>query len=75
LRHLKEDHVTTTTYTIPAIHCGHCTHTIELELAELAGVIEVRADLATKQVRVTYDEPASDEKVRSFLAEIEYPAS
>lgn len=64
----------TTTYTVPAIHCGHCTHTIQLELAELAGVSAVRADQATKQVVVTYDDPATDEKIRRLLAEIEYPA-
>ena len=66
--------MTTTTYTIPAIHCGHCTHTIELELGELAGVTAVRADLSNKKVTVSYDEPATDEKIRALLAEIEYPA-
>ena len=65
----------TTTYTVPAIHCGHCTHTIQLELAELAGVSAVRADQVTKQVVVTYDDPATDEKIRALLAEIEYPAA
>jgi copper chaperone len=67
--------MTTTTYTIPAIHCGHCIHTIQLELRELAGVTEVRADLADKEVIVSFDEPASDEKIRALLAEIEYPAA
>jgi copper chaperone CopZ len=67
--------MTTTTYAVPAIHCGHCTHTIELELGELAGVKEVRADLANKKVTVSFDEPASDEKIRALLVEIEYPAS
>jgi copper chaperone len=63
------------TYNIPAIHCGHCTHTIALELRELPGVTEVRPDLANKQVTVSYEEPASDEKIRALLAEIEYPAA
>jgi copper chaperone CopZ len=27
--------MTTVTYTVPAIHCGHCTHTIEMEVGEL----------------------------------------
>ena len=64
----------TVTYTIPAIHCGHCTHTIELELGELQGVSSVRADMAQKTVTVTYGDPANDEKIRALLAEIEYPA-
>jgi copper chaperone CopZ len=67
--------VNTITYTIPGIHCGHCTHTIELELGDLPGVSAVKADQATKKVVVTYDEPANDENIRGLLAEIEYPAS
>ncbi|HET6846747.1 MAG TPA: heavy-metal-associated domain-containing protein [Anaerolineales bacterium] len=62
-------------YTVPAIHCGHCTHTIELELRELDGVRSVKADQVTKSVVVTYDEPANDEKIRALLREIEYPAA
>ena len=65
----------TMTYTIPAIHCGHCTHTIELELRDMQGVTAVTPDLARKQVTVVYDDPASDEKIRALLAEIEYPAA
>ena len=29
--------MTTVTYTVPAISCGHCTHTIETEEGELQG--------------------------------------
>ncbi len=64
----------TITYSIPAIHCGHCTHTIELELGELAGVTAVKADLTGKSVTVSYELPATDERIRALLAEIEYPA-
>ena len=64
----------TTTYSIPAIHCMHCTHTIEMEVAELPGVQSVTADLAAKKVTVEYGPPADDETIRAFLAEIEYPA-
>ena len=65
----------TTTYTIAAIHCMHCTHTIETELRELAGVESVKADLAARQVTVTFGPPADDEKIRALLSEIEYPAA
>ena len=67
--------MTIATYTVPGIHCGHCTHTIELELTDLKGVSAVKADQVTKQVVVTYDDPATDEKIRALLAEIEYPAA
>ena len=65
--------MTTVTYSVPAIHCGHCTHTIELEVGELQGVQSVKADLDTKKVEITFDMPASEEKIKALLAEIEYP--
>ena len=65
--------MTTVTYNVPAIHCGHCTHTIEMEVGELQGVQSVRADEATKKVEITFDAPADEQKIKSLLAEIEYP--
>ena len=65
--------MTTVTYSVPAIHCGHCTHTIEMEVGELKGVQAVKADLNTKKVQITFDEPASEEKIKTLLAEIDYP--
>jgi copper chaperone CopZ len=65
--------MTTVTYNVPAIHCEHCTHTIELELGEIAGVRSVQADLATKNVRIAFEAPASEAGIRALLAEIEYP--
>jgi len=67
--------MTTVTYSIPAIHCGHCTHTIEMEVGELQGVKSVKADQATKKVEITFDAPASEEKIKALLAEIDYPAN
>jgi copper chaperone CopZ len=60
-------------FTVPNIHCGHCTHTIEMEVGELAGVTNVKAVEATKQVTVEWDEPATWEKIRATLQEINYP--
>jgi len=58
--------MTTVTYTIPNISCGHCVHTIQSEVSELAGVKSVVADLATKQTVITFDAPASEEKIKAF---------
>lgn len=66
--------MTTVTYTVPAISCGHCTHTIETEVGELQGVQSVKADEATKKVEITFDAPASEETIKTLLAEINYPA-
>jgi copper chaperone len=37
--------MTTVTYEVPNISCGHCVHTIEMELGDLAGVRTVNAVL------------------------------
>jgi copper chaperone len=65
--------MTTVTYNVPAIHCGHCIHTIEMEVGELQGVQSVKADEATKKVQITFDVPASEDKIKALLAEINYP--
>lgn len=66
--------MTTVTYTVPAISCGHCTHTIETEVGELQGVQSVKADESSKKVVITFDTPASEEVIKALLAEINYPA-
>jgi len=66
--------MTIVTYSVPAIHCGHCTHTIEMEVGELQGVQSVKAEEATKKVIITFDTPASEDKIKALLAEINYPA-
>jgi copper chaperone CopZ len=35
----------------------------------------VDADLASKQVTVEFDAPASDDKIKQLLVEINYPAA
>jgi len=65
--------MTTVTYTVPSIHCGHCTHTIETEVGELQGVQSVKAELDTKKVNITFEPPASEESIKALLAEINYP--
>ena len=66
--------MTTVTYTVPAISCGHCTHTIETEVGELQGVQSVKAEIDTKKVVITFDLPADEKKIKALLAEINYPA-
>ncbi len=63
----------TVVYNVPKIHCDHCLHTIETELGELPGVEAVKASLGDKKVMIRFSEPASEEKLKSILAEIEYP--
>lgn len=61
------------TYLVPSIHCGHCVHTIQMELRDLEGVRSVQADLSTKKVNVEFEPPATPESIEQLLAEINYP--
>lgn len=63
----------TVTYTIPNISCKHCVHTIKTEVSDLAGVLTVEGDLSTKKVSITFEAPATLEKIESTLTEISYP--
>lgn len=60
---------------IPNISCGHCVNSIKTELEELAGVTAVSGDPAAKTVTVEFDAPATLEKIRDTLTEINYPAA
>ena len=66
--------MTKKTFIVPNISCGHCTRTIETELGELPGVTHVKAEVASKQVTIEWEEPATWDKVRALLEEINYPA-
>ena len=63
------------TLTVPNISCGHCVNSIKTELEELDGVTEVTGDPGTKTVTVAFDAPATLEKIRETLVEINYPAN
>ncbi|MFM8320669.1 MAG: heavy-metal-associated domain-containing protein [Chloroflexota bacterium] len=67
--------MTTVTYSIPNISCGHCVHTIKNEVSELAGVKAVEASQASKQAIITFDAPATEEQIKALLASINYPAA
>ena len=65
--------MTSLTFNVPNISCGHCVHTIQTELVELEGVESVVASAQTRQVTVSFDPPADVEKIKSLLTEINYP--
>lgn len=67
--------MTTVTFNVPGINCGHCVHTIQTELSELTGVESVVASSQTKQTTVTFEAPATLESIKTLLAEIKYPVA
>jgi copper chaperone CopZ len=67
--------MTTVTYSVPNISCGHCVHTIQTELSDVTGVQSVVADASTRKVEVVFDAPATEEKIKALLVLIEYPVA
>lgn len=62
-------------FDIPNISCHHCVHTIQTEVGEIEGVKSVSADAAARTATVVFDAPASEDKIKALLAEINYPAA
>jgi copper chaperone len=69
----EETSMKTVTYTIPNISCMHCVHTIKTEVSDLEGVKSVDANAQTKLTTITFDVPATEDKIVELLKEINYP--
>ena len=67
--------MTTKTYLVPGISCGHCTATIEKELKFVDGVTTVQAEIESKRVTVQVENSDVLAEVESMLTEIGYPAA
>lgn len=67
--------MTTVTYSIPNISCGHCVHTIQMEVADLEGVKSVQASQENRQATITFEAPATEEQIKALLVEINYPVA
>ncbi len=62
--------------TAPGISCGKCRANIEGDLAGQPGVEKVTVDVATRRVRIGYDEHRTNPgQLRAKLGEIGYPAA
>ena len=67
--------MTTKTYSVPDISCGHCVMTIERELTFVDGLQSVKANQDTKAVMVEVDSEDVLPAVEAMLVEIGYPPS
>jgi copper chaperone CopZ len=64
--------MTTQTFPVTGLTCGHCAGAITSELSVLAGVTDVQVDLVvdgTSTLRVTADNALSDDEVAVALDE------
>jgi copper chaperone CopZ len=64
----------TKTYTVPAIHCGHCAAAIKDEVSGVAGVAAVDVDVDAKMVTIR-GERLSDDALREAIEEAGYEAA
>jgi copper chaperone len=59
-------------FSIPNISCGHCVMNIKRELGDLEGVKTIEGDPGKKEITVSWEAPATLEKVKAALKEINY---
>jgi copper ion binding protein len=64
--------MTTTTYTVTGMTCGHCVNAVSSEVGRLAGVTGVQVDLTTGAVTVTSAAPLDDAAVAAAVDEAGY---
>ncbi|SHF26731.1 heavy-metal-associated domain-containing protein [Streptoalloteichus hindustanus] len=64
--------MTTTTYTVTGMTCGHCASSVSEEVRAIQGVSDVAVDVASGQVTVTSAAPLSDDDVRAAVEEAGY---
>ncbi len=60
--------------TVPKISCGHCVMAIKNELGEMEGMGAVDGNPDDKTITVEYDTPATIEKIKDALTDMNYPA-
>ena len=62
--------MTTLTYSVPGISCGHCKNAIEAEVREVPGVESASVDIESRVVVV--EGPADTDAVRAAVIEAGY---
>jgi copper chaperone len=64
--------MSTATYTVVGMTCGHCVNAVTEEVSALPGVTGVDVDLASGGVTVTSDAPVEEAAVRAAVEEAGY---
>jgi copper chaperone len=64
--------MSTSTYIVSGMTCGHCVSSVTEELTKVDGVSDVAIDLATGAVTITSDHPVDDATVRAAVDEAGY---
>ncbi len=64
--------MSTTSYTVVGMTCGHCVSAVTEEVSQVSGVTAVDVDLASGGLTVTSDTPVEDSAVRAAVEEAGY---
>jgi copper chaperone len=64
--------MTTATFTVTGMTCGHCVSAVTEEVTQVPGVTAVDVDLASGRLTVTSDAPVDDDAVRAAVDEAGY---
>ena len=64
--------MTTATFTVTGMTCGHCVSSVTEEVSAVPGVREVEVDLASGQLTVTSDDAVDPALVQGAVEEAGY---
>ncbi|NUR88716.1 MAG: heavy-metal-associated domain-containing protein [Nonomuraea sp.] len=64
--------MSTATYTVTGMTCGHCVSSVKEEVGEVAGVTSVDVDLASGLLTVGSDAPVEPAKIVAAVEEAGY---
>jgi copper chaperone CopZ len=64
--------MTTATYTVTGMTCGHCASAVTEEVSQVPGITAVDVDLAGGGLTVTSEAPVDDAAVRAAVEEAGY---
>ncbi|NRQ31610.1 heavy-metal-associated domain-containing protein [Nonomuraea sp. NN258] len=64
--------MSTATYTVKGMTCGHCVSSVKEEVGEVAGVTSVEVDLASGLLTVNSDSPVDQGAISAAVEEAGY---
>ncbi len=64
--------MSTATYTVAGMTCGHCVNAVSEEVSQIPGVLDAKVDLATGGLTITSDRDIDDAAVRAAVEEAGY---
>jgi len=64
--------MSTSTYTVIGMTCGHCVNSVTEEVKQVPGVTDLNVDLTSGGLTVTSQTPVDDTAVRAAVEEAGY---